>query len=130
MSTPKLVDLGIKRKEMYASEKPATPMKEKDYDNEMVHPDMHVSVPHAEMLGAADLKKGDRIRQTVEWIVDEHTKREENGKPPNYSMRLKMAKASDCEECEGDDDSPAEEADEGEDESPAMAFISGRAAKE
>lgn len=130
MSTPKLVDLGIKRKEMHGPSEPTLPMKDKDYDNEVVHPSMHVDGPHAVMMGAGDLKKGDRVRQTVEWVVDEHTKREENGKPPQYSMHLKLAKASDCEACD-DDGEEKDGVDDGDgaDDSPAMAYISGRAAK-
>ena len=131
MSTPKLVDLGIKRKEMHGPSEPMPAMKSKDYENEMVHPSMHVDGQHAVMMGAPDLKKGDRVRQTVEWVVDEHTKREENGKPPQYSMRLKCAKASDCEECDPEEEGEQDGVDNGDgaDDSPAMAYISGRAAK-
>lgn len=128
MSTPKLVDLGIKRKEMYGPSEPEAMPSKKDGDNEMVHPSLHVDGPHAVMMGAEDLKKGDRVRQTVEWVVDEHTLRQENGKKPQYSMRLKLAKASDCEAMDGEDDK-GDGIDDGDgaDDSPAMAFITGRA---
>lgn len=122
MATPKMVSMGIKRKEMYpagASE----PKSEKEYEKEEVRPELHLSGPHAEMMGAEDLKKGDRIRQTVEWVVKERTKREVDGKPTEYELTLCIDKAGDHEECdEGDGD--ADEAEPGETEaSPAMAYL-------
>lgn len=127
MKSPKLVDLGIKRKEMHGGPESLPEKTSKDYDNEKVHPTLQVDGPHAEMMGAEDLKKGDRVRQTVEWEVDEHTKREENGKPPHYSMRLKLCKASDCEDCGEKEEGDGIDDGDGADDSPAMAYISGRA---
>jgi hypothetical protein len=77
------------------------------------------------MLGAAGLKKGDRVRQTVEWVVGDHVKREEGDKPAEYTMTLCMDKASECEDC------GEEESEEGDEKpSAGLAYITGRAAKE
>lgn len=126
MATPKLTQMGIKRKDLHSAETSASPKSEKDYDNERVRPELHVSGEHARMLGAEGLKIGDRVRQTIEWVVKDRVKREENGKPAEYSMTLCMDKASDCEAC------GEEEAEEESDEKPSagLAYITGRAAKE
>jgi hypothetical protein len=126
MASPKLTPMGIKRKELHSAEMAASPKSEKDYDNEEVRPELHVSGEHARMLGAAGLKKGDRVRQVVEWEVKDHVKRDENGKPTDYSMTLCMDKASDCEAC-GEE----EESEEGDEKpSAGLAYITGRAAKD
>lgn len=126
---PKMVSMGIKRKDLYPQESPST-KPDKDYENERVRPELDLSGAHAEMMGAEDLKEGDRIRQTIEWVVKRHTATTENGKT-RYSMCLALDKASDCEECE----SPESEKKGGDDDddggraapSPAMAYIQGRA---
>lgn len=130
MATPKLHPMGITRKELHSAERgPSEPKSEKDYDKEVVRPELHLSGEHARMMGAEELKKGDRIRQTVEWVVGDHTKREENGKAPHYSMTLCLDKASDCADCTPQKKEDAEESDEGGEVSPAMAYITGAAAK-
>jgi hypothetical protein len=134
MENSKLVSMGIRRKDMY-SEKETKPMPEKDYDKEKVRPELRLTGPHAEMMGAEDLKKGDRVRQTVEWVVKDHVKREVDGRPAEYEMTLCLDKGGEHVECGSDEseDAPAkgEKDDEGEDEgdSPAMAYLKGRAKK-
>lgn len=131
MATSKLVKMGIKRKDMHEAETPAV-TSEKDYDKEIVRPELHLSGEHAKMMGAEDLKKGDRVQQTVQWVVGSHAKEEENGKPPHYRMTLCLDKAGDHSECKGDDDEEGEAVDDGsgKDDSPAMAYIAGRAKPE
>lgn len=102
----KLIDLGMKRKEIHGGPTTPSPKSEKDYENEKIYPELDVSGAHAEMLGAEDLKEGDVIEQTVRWRVKRHSATTENGKT-DYRMTLCMEKASDCVECEkekGDDD--------------------------
>lgn len=126
MATPKLVKMGIKRKDMYGSG-PTAPKSEKEYDKEEVRPEIHLSGEHAKMMGAEDLKKGDRVRQTVEWVVGSHSKHEENGKEPRYEMTLCLDKAGDHSEVGEDKTGKGDEDDgDGADDSPAMAYITGR----
>lgn len=127
-----MIDMGVKHKEMYPTE-PATPSSKKDYENEKTYPELSLSGPQAEMMGAEDLKEGDLIEQMVQWRVKRHSKTTENGKT-NFSMTLCLEKASDCKECKDDADSNDEgtesdtdEDDSGENDSPAMAYITGRA---
>ncbi len=123
----KLVDMGIPRKEMYSGDKPS-PTSEKDYQKEKVYPELNLSGPAAEMMGAADLKEGDLIEQTVRWRVKRHSKTTEKGKT-DYSMTLCLEKASDCEDCGSDATDTADEGDEGDSSgaSSAMNYIEGRA---
>ena len=123
---PKMVKMGVKRKDMHEPA-PTSPASEKDWENEMVEPEMHVSGVHAEKMGAADLKTGDRVRQTVVWRVKDHTMRQENGKKAEYSMTLCMERGSDHEEAEGDEKPEGEKHAKGE--SPAMRYIQQRAAE-
>lgn len=126
-TTPKLVKMGIKRKDLHTSSG-EVPKSEKDYDKEEVRPEIHLSGKHAEMMGAEDLKKGDRVRQTVEWVVGSHSKHEENGKQPRYEMTLCLDKAGDHSEV-GEEKTEKGGVDDGDgaDDSPAMAYIQGRA---
>lgn len=126
----KMVDMGIKRKDMYPRESPS-PKPEKDYDNEKVHPELELSGPHAEMMGAEDLKEGDVVEQRVRWRVKRHSATTESGKT-RYAMTLSLDRASDCEECETPAKKEGGAIDDGSgaDDSPAMAYIQGRAAKD
>ena len=124
MATGKMVKMGIRRKDMYPSET-TSPKSEKDYDKEVVRPELRLTGPQAEMMGAEDLKKGDRVRQTVEWVVTDHVKREANGKPTEYEMTLCLDKAGDHEEC-GADDEDSEDAKGDAKPSPAMAYITAQ----
>ncbi len=131
MATPKLVRMGIKQKELHPKEA-TEPMDGKAYDKQEVRPTMHLDGAHAEMMGAADLKKGDRVQQTCEWVVTEHMKREENGKPAQYSMTLELDKGSDLKECDGDGADAEDAADDSQDgePSPAMAYIQAQGKSE
>lgn len=124
----KMIDMGMKRKETMPSptESPSSP---KAYDNEKVYPELTLSGPQAEMMGAEDLKEGDLVEQTVQWRVKRHSKTEEGGKT-DYSMTLCLEKASDCKECDDTEDAgDAADASEEQDSepSPAMAYIQGKA---
>lgn len=119
----KLVDMGISRKEMHTGEA-VSPMSEKDYEKEKVYPELSLSGPAAEMMGAEDLKEGDLIEQTVRWRVKRHSKTTENGET-NYSMTLCLEEASDCKEC--GDTSDTEEDGPSDKASSAMRYIEGRA---
>lgn len=128
MKSDKMIDMGLKRKEMNSG---ATPMKEKDYENEKVYPEVDLHGDHAEMMGAEDLKEGDVVRQPVQWRVKRHSKTTEGGKT-KYAMTLCLEKAGDCTDCGSkgkDDDADETAADEGDgaDDSPAMAYIRGNA---
>jgi hypothetical protein len=124
----KMHDMGVKRKDMYSSDMPVSPSgSKKDYDNEKEYPEVSLHGPHAEMMGAEDLKEGDVVEQTVRFRVKRHSKTTENGKT-DYRMTLCIEKASDCKDCgekeekaEGDEDDG-----DGADDSPAMAYITGR----
>lgn len=120
----KMVRMGIKRKDLHPSE-PTEPKSEKAYEKEEVRPELHLSGEHAIMMGAEDLKTGDRVRQCVEWVVRDHVKREVDGKPASYEMTLCIDKAGDQEEVEAS----KKDEDEGESssDSPAMAYIMGNA---
>ncbi len=119
----KLVDMGISRKEMHSDEK-TSPISDKDYGKEKVYPELSLSGPAAEMMGAEDLKEGDLIEQTVQWRVKRHSKTTENGET-NYSMTLCLEKASDCKECADSGDAAGE--DDADEPSDAMRYIEGRA---
>lgn len=127
----KLIDLGMKRKELNPGESAcAEPASCKDWENQKVYPELCARGKQAEMLGAEDLEEGDVVRQEVVWKVSRRRKVEENGKT-DYTLDLQMLKASDLipeGKAESDDDEPEMESDDSE--SPAMAYIQGRAAKE
>lgn len=123
MAEPKLVKMGIRRKDMYPKETVSS-KSEKDYDKEEVRPELHLSGPHAEMMGAEDLKKGDRVRQVVEWVVKDRVKREVDGKPDEYELTLCIDRAGEHVEC-GEEKSDNDESEATD--SPAMAYIQGRA---
>jgi len=126
MAAPKLVKLGIKRKEMFpTSPSPVEGGKsEKDYDNEVVYPELDVSGPLAEQLGAEDLSLDEEFTQTVKWRVKRQRVSKENGKK-DFGLTLCMIAASNIDEAptkakkDDDDDSG---------DSPAMEYITGRAA--
>jgi hypothetical protein len=124
-----MTNMGIRRKDMRSGES-TSPKSEKDYDKEIVRPEISLRGPHAVMMGAEDLKTGDRIRQTIEWVVKDHVKREESGKEPEYEMTLCIDKASDCVECESEKEDGEEKGEYEGDDSPAMAFIRGNARSE
>lgn len=126
----KLVDMGIRRKELNSPGEPSSPKSEKDYEKEKVYPELSLHGPHAEMMGAEDLKSGDLVEQRVRWRVKDHTKTV-NGNKTDYRMTLCLEKASDCAECETEKKAPKTDADDGDgaDDSPAMAYIKGNAAK-
>lgn len=130
MEKSKLVSMGIRRKEMYSKKEP-TAMSEKNYEKEMVRPELRLTGPHAEMMGAEELKTGDRVRQTVEWVVKDLVKREVNGRPTEYEMTLCLDKGGEHVDCgtEESEDAPdkGEDGDEQDGDSPAMLFIQGRA---
>lgn len=125
----KMIDMGMKRKETMTSVT-APASSSKDYDNEKVYPELTLSGPQAEMMGAEDLKEGDLVEQTMQWRVKRHSKTEEGGKT-DYSMTLCLEKASDCKECDGDTEDAGDAADASEEAdsepSPAMAYIQGKA---
>lgn len=120
----KLVDMGISRKEMNGTASPSA-VSDKDYSKETVYPELSLSGPAAEMMGAEDLKDGDLIEQIVQWRVKRHSKTTENGET-NYSMTLCLEKASDCKECGEAADPKAKDDGDGE-SSDAMRYIEGRA---
>lgn len=128
MKSGAMIDMGMKRKDMYPSETASSPKSEKDYEKEKVYPEMHLEGPLAEMMGAEDLKAGDVVEQTVRWRVKSLTKTERDGKA-SYSMTLCLEKASDCKECEGgSDDSDEDDGKDGESSgSAAMDYIRGQA---
>lgn len=120
----KMVDMGVKRKELHGS--PATPStekSEKDWENEKEYPELSLHGVHAEMMGAEDLKEGDVVEQRVRWRVKRHSKTTEGGKT-NYTMGLCLERASDCEECE-DGDKKADGVDDGDgaDDNPGMSYV-------
>lgn len=121
-------DMGIKRKDMYPSEVAASPAGSK---NEKEYPEVSLHGPHAEMMGAEDLKEGDRIEQTVRWRVKRHSKTTENGKT-DYRMTLCLENASDCKDCGEKEKKEKGDEDDGDgaDDSPAMAYITGRGKSE
>lgn len=131
MATSKMVKMGIKRKDMHGGDMVASP---KEYDKETVRPELHLDGPHAEMMGAEDLKVGDRVRQTVEWEVKSVGSTTKDGKT-SHSLTLCLDKGGDMEDCgdvADDEDAADKGADEGDESgnSPAMAYIQGKAAKE
>lgn len=125
-SEPSMTSMGMKRKEMYPSESPATPSSPKDYDNEIVFPSVSVRGKQAEMMGAADLEAGECVKQTVVWKVKSRTLEETNGKK-EYRMELELVKGSDLTSC----DAPKEDAaaaddsdgDESSEVSPGLAYV-------
>lgn len=123
--TPKMIDMGIKRKDMMPGE--LATKSEKEYDNETTYPELNLSGPQAELMGAEEMKEGDVVKQMVQWRVKRHSKTEEGGKT-DYSMTLCLEKASDCVECDAADGKKGkgDEADDDGD-SPAMSYIQGQA---
>lgn len=131
-----LKSLGVKRKDMFPSTAAAEPMSSKEYDNEIVYPQVSVDGKQAEAMGAADLEQGECVKQTVIWKVEKRVVTEQDGKK-EYRMELHLVKGSDLESCDEpddeksdksrDDDSASDE-DEADQPSPGMAFIlSGKA---
>lgn len=120
-----MVKMGIKRKDMHEGES-MSPTSEKDYEKEVVRPELHLSGEHAKMMGAEDLKSGDRVRQTVEWVVKDHVKREVDGEEPTYDMTLCLDKGSDCVEC-GGEKNKEEDSEEPDDsaEGAGLEYITG-----
>lgn len=120
----KMTKLGMKRKDLHGNcAVPCSPCEgksEKDYENEIVYPELDASGPLAEQLGAEEVKVGEEFEQTVRWRVKRVRISEENGKK-DFGLTLCMIEASDIKpEAKADDD-------EGEGDSPAMAYIQGRA---
>lgn len=95
-----MVNLGIKRKEMYGGDvaKPS-----KDYDSEIVYPEVSVSGKLAEKMGAADLTEGESVEVPVVLKIKRHAKTTEGGKT-EYSMTLCIVKMGDMEVVEKDVD--------------------------
>lgn len=101
-----MISLGFKRKELNGSATPAeTP---KDWDSEIVEPEVYVEGKQAEAMGAELVKAGDSFTAEVKFKVKELTKIEENGKV-RYRMRLCLSEMGDIEtdESEGEDETEA-----------------------
>lgn len=119
-----LTKLGIRRSQLHGSPSPVT---EKNYENEIVYPELNASGKLAEQLGAEELKVGEVFTQTVKWKVKRVSVTEENGKKTS-SLDLCMVAASNIESTESDEEED-EEQGESEDASAAMDYIQGRAQK-
>lgn len=119
-----LRDMGIKRKEMYPAEvaKPS-----KDQENEKSYPTLHLSGPQAKLFGADGLKVGDRVSQTVEWVVKHHSQTKTDGKEPDITIELCLDKCTEPEVVDAETPSDATESDEPD--SPALAYIAKNAAQ-
>ena len=120
-----LVDMGMKYKDMYGS--PAEPASEKDMENKMCYPSLDLRDKQAEMMGAADLKVGEYLQQTVVWKVKRREETDVNGKK-SYRLELELVKGSDMEATDEEGDETAGESD-GDDEapSPGLAYLMGNA---
>lgn len=94
-----MVDLGIKQKDLFKSEAKV----EKDYDNQMVYPEISVSGKLAERMGAADLDDGDVVQVPVVLKVKRLSKTTTDGKT-DYSLTLCVLKMGDMEEAPDQDD--------------------------
>lgn len=83
---------------------------EKDYDNEVVYPEVHVDGKLAEKMGAAELKAGDKVKTCVVLRVKDMTKTDNNGKV-RYSMTFCLEQMDDEMEdaSDVDDDLEGEE---------------------
>lgn len=136
--TPAMREMGVKRKDAYPSV--GGPEKsDKDYNNELVRPNMSLDGKQAEMMGADDLEAGEYVKQTVIWKVKRVSKTETDGKK-ELSVSFDLCKASDLTEVdakEAGEDEPAD--DKGEDEtsesdgdkpSAGLAFILGKGASD
>jgi hypothetical protein len=86
-----MIELGVKRKDLYGKEKPSS---EKDWESEVVYPEFQVEGKLAEKMGAAELKEGDAVEVPVVLKVKRHCKTEEDGKV-RYCMTLCITKMSD-----------------------------------
>lgn len=93
-----MIKLGIKNKDMYPkSEEP-----KRDYENEVMYPEIMVSGKMAEKMGAADLNEGDCVKTCVVLCVKRHTKTTTDGKT-EYSMTLCVKEMDDLEPADSDD---------------------------
>lgn len=124
MNSPKMTDMGMKRKDMRGPESVSEPGEKKDYDNEVCYPCLSASGEQARMLGAEDLKEGETIEQLVRWKVRRVERSEVNGKK-DYRLELDMVKASDVEACKDCED----DAEDGEYDGKHSAGIAALMAK-
>lgn len=124
MDSPQMTAMGMKRKDMRGPS-PSEPMKEKDYDNEVCYPCIHVDGKQAVMLGAESLDDGECVKITGIFRVKKTTVERDGEK--YYTLDLDLLKASDPEAVEdcGDEESSDESSDsEGDgDVSPGLAYI-------
>lgn len=90
-----MTPLGFKRKDLNQTE-PCSPSSEKDWENEVVEPEVYVEGAQAEAMGAEELKAGETFTAPFEVSVKELTKIEENGKV-RYRMRLCLKAMGDIE---------------------------------
>lgn len=116
-----MISLGFKRKELHGQPEPCT--KEKDWDSEIVEPEVYVEGKQAEAMGAEIVKAGDAFTAEVKFKVKELTKIEENG-AVRYRMRLCLSEMGDIEteESDSEDESETEAAPSG-DTSPLEAAM-------
>ena len=99
-----MISLGLKRKELHGNEPCSPCCDDKDWENEIVYPEIHVSGKLAEMMGAEELGAGDAVTVQVLLRVKSHSKNEENGKV-SYAMTLCIEEmAEDLEVAEEDAD--------------------------
>lgn len=112
-----MISLGFKRKELHGTPEPCT--KEKDWDSEIVEPEVYVEGKQAEAMGAEVLKAGEAFTAEVKFKVKELTKIEENGEV-RYRMRLCLSEMGDIETEESEDETEAAQA---ADTSPLQAAM-------
>ena len=109
-----MTPLGFKRKELNQAV-PCNPSTEKDWENEVVEPEVYVEGAVAEAMGAEELKAGETFTAPFEVSVKEHTKIDENGKV-SYKMRLCLKAMGDIESTD-DGETDDEEDESGGDDS-------------
>jgi len=115
----KLQPMGATRKEIHGTPEVAS---EKDYDKEIVYPEIELSGKLAELMGAADLNAGDTFTQSVQWRVKRHVKTDEDGKE-KFSMTLCLEQASKPEPTDEKENSDDEEAEGEDEENTPLSFV-------
>lgn len=119
-----MTSVGMRRGDMHEPAE-TKPMKEKDWENEMVYPSLRVDGKQAEKMGAEDLEDGECVEQTVVWRVRKTTIEKDGEK--KYELTLELVKASNpksvtCDEGDGGEEEPPA------DNSPGLDYImSGKA---
>lgn len=112
----KMTAMGMKRSAMAETGPKEV---DKNWENEVVYPSVHVSGKQAEMMGAESLEDGECVEQTVVWRVKKTTI-ETDGKK-RYELTLDLVRASDPKSAEDCGDTPTDDSDE--ENSPGLDYI-------